>query len=61
MIRFLIEYSLPLGDKDIEPVTLGRDLDIDEFSTRTQVLTEQGRYTSFTIDDGFLEGFEFGL
>ncbi|KAH6967678.1 fungal-specific transcription factor domain-containing protein [Ilyonectria sp. MPI-CAGE-AT-0026] len=61
MIRFLIEYSLPLGDKDIEPVTLGRDLDIDDFSTRTQVLTEQGRYTSFAIDDGFLEGFEFGL
>ncbi|KAH7006928.1 fungal-specific transcription factor domain-containing protein [Ilyonectria destructans] len=61
MIRFLIEYSLPLGDKDIEPVTLGRDLDIDDFSTRTQVLTEQGRYTSFAIDDGFLEEFEFGL
>ncbi|KAH6874036.1 fungal-specific transcription factor domain-containing protein [Thelonectria olida] len=56
MIRFLIEYSLPLEEKDVEPVMLGRDLDMASFSTRAQVLTEQGRYTSFAIHDGILEG-----
>ncbi|KAK4031307.1 hypothetical protein C8A01DRAFT_21455 [Parachaetomium inaequale] len=50
MIRFLIEYSLPLGEKDVETVTSGMDVDMDGFSTRTQVLTDQGRYTSFAID-----------
>jgi hypothetical protein len=57
MIRFLIEYSLPLGEKDVEPVTSGMDVDMDSFSARTQVLTEQGRYTSFAMDDYlFLDG-----
>lgn len=51
MLRFLIEYSLPLGEKDVAPVTSGMDLDIDSFSARTQAVTEQGRYTTFEADD----------
>lgn len=55
MLRFLIEYSLPLGEKDVEPVTSGMDLDMDSFSARTQAVTEQGRYTTFETDDGQYE------
>lgn len=51
MLRFLIEYSLPLGEKDVAPVTSGMDLDMDSFSARTQTVTEQGRYTTFETDD----------
>lgn len=51
MLRFLIEYSLPLGEKDVAPVTSGMDLDMDNFSARTQAVTEQGRYTTFEADD----------
>ncbi|KAM0555078.1 hypothetical protein ACHAPJ_006427 [Fusarium lateritium] len=51
MLRFLIEYSLPLGEKDTAPVTSGMDLDMDSFSARTQAVTEQGRYTTFEIED----------
>lgn len=47
MLRFLIQYSLPLGEKDVAPVTSGMDLDIDSFSARTQAVAEQGRYTTF--------------
>lgn len=47
MLRFLIEYSLPLGEKDVAPVTSGMDLDTDSFAARTQAVTEQGRYTTF--------------
>lgn len=50
MLRFLIEYSLPLGGKDVEPVTSGMDLDMDSFSARAQAVTEQGRYTTFGVD-----------
>lgn len=50
MLRFLIEYSLPLGEKDVAPVTSGMDLDMDSFSARTQAVTEQGRYTTFETD-----------
>lgn len=55
MIRFLIEYSLPLEEKDVQPVTSGMDFEIVSFSNRTQVLTEQGRYTSFSMDDFFVK------
>ncbi|KAF5662338.1 hypothetical protein FCIRC_11557 [Fusarium circinatum] len=44
-------YSLPLGEKEVAPVTLGMDLDMDSFSARTQAVTEQGRYTAFNIED----------
>ncbi|KAK1708004.1 fungal-specific transcription factor domain-containing protein [Colletotrichum lupini] len=50
MVRFLTEYSLPLEEKDIQHVRSGMDYDIDSFSARTQVLTQQGRYTSFQTD-----------
>lgn len=50
MLRFLIEYSLPLGEKDVAPVISGMDLDMDNFSARTQTVTEQGRYTTFEAD-----------
>ncbi|KAM0325946.1 hypothetical protein ACHAQA_007251 [Verticillium albo-atrum] len=49
MIRFLIEYSLPLGDKEVQTIRSGIDLDLDTFSARTQQLTEEGRYTTFTV------------
>lgn len=52
MLRFLIEYSLPLGEKDVAPVTSGMDLDTDSFAARTQAVTQQGRYTSFEGEDG---------
>lgn len=55
MLRFLIEYSLPLGDKDVAPVTSGMDLDMDSFSARTQAVTEQGRYTIFDTEDGLYQ------
>lgn len=55
MIRFLIEYSLPLGEKDLVPVTSGMDLDMDSFSARTQAVAEQGRYTTFDTDDGLYQ------
>ncbi|KAF5543830.1 hypothetical protein FMEXI_6889 [Fusarium mexicanum] len=48
-------YSLPLGEKEVEPVTLGMDLDMDSFSARTQAVTEQGRYTAFNIEDFMLD------
>lgn len=51
MIRYLIEYSLPLEEKDVQPVRSGMSLDMDNFSARTQILTEQGRYTTFETDD----------
>ncbi|KAI3391084.1 hypothetical protein diail_7962 [Diaporthe ilicicola] len=51
MLRFLIEYSLPLGEKDVAPVTSGMDLDMDSFSARTEAVTEQGRYTTFETND----------
>ncbi|KAH7134145.1 hypothetical protein EDB81DRAFT_726057 [Dactylonectria macrodidyma] len=53
MIRFLIEYALPLEEKDIQPVKSAMMSDIDSFSSRTQALTKQGRYTSFTTQDSF--------
>ncbi|KAG5655693.1 hypothetical protein KAF25_009192 [Fusarium avenaceum] len=53
MLRFLIQYSLPLGEKDVAPVTSGMDIDM-EFSARTQAVTEQGRYTAFDIEDFIL-------
>lgn len=52
MLRFLIEYSLPLGEKDVAPVTSGMDLDMNSFSARTEIVTEQGRYTTFETVDG---------
>jgi hypothetical protein len=55
MIRFLIEYSLPLGEKDVQPVTWGMESDGVSFSNRAQALEEQGRYTSFSIDDFFIQ------
>ncbi|KAM5362598.1 hypothetical protein ACJA88_013955 [Fusarium oxysporum] len=55
MLRFLIQYSLPLGEKEVAPVTSGMDLDMDSFSARTQAVTEQGRYTAFNIDDLILD------
>jgi len=55
MLRFLIQYSLPLGEKEVAPVTSGMDLDMDSFSARTQAVTEQGRYTAFDIDDLILD------
>ncbi|KAH7349397.1 hypothetical protein B0T11DRAFT_130561 [Plectosphaerella cucumerina] len=51
MIRFLIEYSLPLEEKDVQPVRSGMSLDMDSFEARTQVMTEQGRYTTFETED----------
>ncbi|KAF5655842.1 hypothetical protein F25303_323 [Fusarium sp. NRRL 25303] len=56
MLRFLIQYSLPLGEKDVAPVTSGMDLDMDSFSARTQAVTEQGRYTKFNVGDTILDG-----
>ncbi|VUC33639.1 unnamed protein product [Clonostachys rosea] len=56
MLRFLIQYSLPLGDKEVAPVISGMDLDINSFSARTQAVTEQGRYTAFDIEDVTLDG-----
>jgi hypothetical protein len=55
MLRFLIQYSLPLGAKEVAPVTSGMDLDMDNFSARTQAVTEQGRYTAFDIEDLMLD------
>lgn len=55
MLRFLIEYSLPLGEKDVAPVTSGMDLDTDSFAARTQTVTEQGRYTAFESEDGLYQ------
>ncbi|KAH7150311.1 fungal-specific transcription factor domain-containing protein [Dactylonectria estremocensis] len=51
MIRFLIEYALPLEEKDIQPVKSAMMSDMDGFSSRTQAFTEQGRYTSFTTQN----------
>lgn len=56
MLRFLIQYSLPLSEKDIAPVTSGMDIDMDSFSARTQAVTEQGRYTKFNVGDTILDG-----
>ena len=55
MLRFLIQYSLPLGEKDVAPVTSGMDLDMDSFSARTQAVTQQGRYTEFDFEDLLLD------
>lgn len=56
MLRFLIEYSLPLGEKDVAPVTSGMHLDTDSFAARTQAVTEQGRYTTFESEYGLYQG-----
>lgn len=52
MLRFIIEYSLPLGEKDVAPVRSGMDLGMDSFSARTQAVTEQGIYITFETGDG---------
>lgn len=54
MVRFLIEHSLPLEEKDIQPVKSAMHLDVDSISARTQVLTEQGRYTAFGAEYSFV-------
>ncbi|CAG9952184.1 unnamed protein product [Clonostachys rosea f. rosea IK726] len=56
MLRFLIQYSLPLGEKEVAPVRSGMDLDMNSFSARAQAVTEQGRYTAFDIEDLMLDG-----
>ncbi|KAF5536721.1 hypothetical protein FPHYL_12931 [Fusarium phyllophilum] len=56
MLRFLIHYSLPLGEKEVAPVTSAMDLDMDSFSARTQAVTEQGRYTEFDIENLMFDG-----
>lgn len=60
MLRFLIQYSLPLGEKDVAPVTSGMDIDMENFSARTQAVTEQGRYTAFEIEDFMLSDVDEG-
>lgn len=49
MIRFLIEHALPIEEKvwSIGAFTTADDLQI--FSSETQKLTEQGRFTSFPL------------
>ncbi|KAM0189097.1 hypothetical protein ACHAPI_010242 [Fusarium lateritium] len=58
MLRFLIQYSLPLGEKEITPVTSAMDLDMDSFSARTEAVTKQGRYTAFDFEDLMLDGID---
>ncbi|KAM0199743.1 hypothetical protein ACHAQI_011907 [Fusarium lateritium] len=58
MLRFLIQYSLPLGEKDVAPVTSAMDLDMDSFSARTQAVTKQGRYTAFDFEELMLDGID---
>ncbi|CAJ0543881.1 Ff.00g039730.m01.CDS01 [Fusarium sp. VM40] len=60
MLRFLIQYSLPLGEKDVVPVTSGMDIDMENFSARTQAVTEQGRYTAFEIENFMLSDVDEG-
>ncbi|KAF5672747.1 hypothetical protein FDENT_10549 [Fusarium denticulatum] len=56
MLRFLIQYSLPLGEKELAPVTSGMDLDMDSFTARAQEVNGQGRYTAFDIEAFTLAG-----
>ncbi|KAF5646091.1 uncharacterized protein FTJAE_2180 [Fusarium tjaetaba] len=56
MLRFLIQYSLPLGEKELAPVTAGMDLDMDSFEARAQEVNGQGKYTAFDTEALTLDG-----
>ncbi|KPM46172.1 hypothetical protein AK830_g277 [Neonectria ditissima] len=47
MVRFLIEHSLPLEEKEIQTLPLGLEMAPDSLFTMTQEFTQQGRYTNF--------------
>jgi hypothetical protein len=47
MVRFLFEYSLPLGEKEALAVMDDERIDNEPTHATAQVFEEQGRYTTF--------------